>query len=86
MSGPDLSTFPADIHKLGGMGTKIVPIWPRSVDYKQPLSVLWAGKRFGWVSYCESPLFTQVNNPYQPSGSSTTVRKAPVKAGVLFLR
>jgi hypothetical protein len=81
----ELSTFPVDIHKLGAISTKIVRICLVSVDYEHDLSLLCAGKRFGWVSYCESPLFTQVNNPYQPSGSSTTVRKAPVKAGVLFL-
>lgn len=32
----------------------------------------------------ESPLFTQVNNPYRPSGSSTTVRKTLIKVRVFF--
>ena len=32
----------------------------------------------------ESPLFTQVNNPYRPSGSSTTVRKTLTAVRVFF--
>ena len=32
----------------------------------------------------ESPLFTQVNNPYRPSGSSTTVRKTLTSVRVFF--